>query len=147
MSTEDDMIAFVHACLDEEEQAASAATPGPWRHNPQKHHHIAGTPLFEEAVFAGPSGTDATCVAGTGETDNPQSMADAVHIVRHDPARTLRQTRAIRRILNDIQRYLSERRHEMGVWNTDRVPPLLPALATIWSDHPDYRREWGELAG
>src|SRR5687767_7508448 len=69
----DDLIAFLRARLDEDEQAARAATPGPWRHNPNKHWRKPGTSWFEEAVFAGPPGEDATCIAGTGETDDPQS--------------------------------------------------------------------------
>lgn len=63
----------VIAWLDGLDTARAAATPGPWRYNPEKVHQFGD----EESVFAGPSGNDAICVASTGPMDDPESMADA----------------------------------------------------------------------
>jgi len=139
-----DLVAFLRARLDEDEQRARLATPGPWRHDADKHHHIIGTAIFEEAVFAGPPGVAAICIAGTGETDDLQSMRDATHIARHDPARVLAEVDAKRRIIDSCSHYLS--------WQPP-VPPkqiqswalahgTLHLLALPYSSHPDYRPEW-----
>lgn len=96
------IVAFLTAQYDREQQLAEAATPGPWRYNPTKRHHIVGTSLFEEAVFAGPAGADAVCVAGTGDEDDEddeQSMRDAAFIAYWDPARVLADLTAKRELL------------------------------------------------
>ncbi|MET7795665.1 DUF6221 family protein [Streptomyces decoyicus] len=134
----DDLIAFLHARLDEGEAAARVATPGPWRHDPRKHHHIVGTALFEEAVFTGPSGDDAICVAGTGETDDAQSMRDAAHIARHDPPRVLAEIEAKRAIIDEA----------LSIWNSDADgifgfgESILRHLALPYADHPGYKEAW-----
>lgn len=95
----DDVVRQILAAIEEAEQDARAATQGPWRHTPEKHWRKPGTAWCEEAVFAGPAGADAVCVAGTGNSDDPQSMADAVHIARHDPDAVLRRCAADREIV------------------------------------------------
>lgn len=64
------------------------------------------------------------------------------HIARHDPARVLRQCEAMRAIVGDYKRYLAEERRRMNGWVTEKDSPIVLALASIWSDHPDYRVEW-----
>jgi hypothetical protein len=93
------LLVWLEERLAEAERIARAATPGPWRWNPEKHWRKPGTSWFEEAVFAGEAGASATCVAGTGETDDPQSMADAQHIALHDPAAVLALVEAHRMLL------------------------------------------------
>lgn len=145
-----DLVEFLRARLAEDEEAARAATLGPWRHDPNKHHHIVGTPLFEEAVFAGPRGADAVCVAGTGETGDQQSMRDARHIARHDPARVLRQIETTRRIIDEHQPernyvYRDDGTRACGTCGdgTFEWPCLtLRLLALPYADHRDYRQEW-----
>lgn len=87
------------AAIDERERKARAATQGPWRHNPRKHWRKPGTTQFEEAVFSGPTGAEALCIAGTGETDDPQSMADAAHIAANGPDAVLRLCQSHRDIV------------------------------------------------
>ena len=94
---------FVEAAHKQAEEIAQAATPGPWRHDPAKHWRKTGTAWFEEAVFAGPAGKDAVCVAGTGETGDPHSVADATHIALQDPAAVLRRIAAERKLLADLR--------------------------------------------
>lgn len=67
-------------------ELAAKATPGPWRYNPEKYYREPKTLRFEEAVFAGPAGMDATTIALTGETDDPQGMSDAAWIATMSPA-------------------------------------------------------------
>jgi hypothetical protein len=134
----DDLIEFLRAQLDEDERVAREATTGPWRHNPDKHWRKPGTSWFEEAVFAGPAGADATCVAGTGETDDPQSMADAEHIARWDPVRVLARVAADRRILE---------LHSSPDPSCDACGWIQPCetvrlLALPYADKEGYRPEW-----
>lgn len=148
----DELIAFLTARLDEDEQIAKVATTGPWRHNPDKHWRKPGTSWFEEAVFAGPDGKEATCVAGTGETDDPQSLADAKHIARHDPARDLADVAAKRKLIEYItspQHLCPKPQDDENYWweGGERVYRPIPcgclrALAAPYADHPDYREEW-----
>lgn len=152
-----DLVEFLNRCIDEDERIASAATPGPWRYDQGKHWRKPGTSWFEEAVFAGPDGADAICVAGTGETDDWQSMADAEHVALHDPARVLREVEAKRRLLKP---------HSTGdfpydpdgdgpgnySW-TERCDecykptpcPTVRALASAYSDRPGYDPSWAHV--
>jgi hypothetical protein len=137
----DDLVDFLRARLDEDEQAARAATSGPWRHNPNKHWRKPGTSWFEEAVFSGPDGAAATCVAGTGETDDRQSMADASHIARHDPARVLAEVDAKRDVIR-----LAERAHDYHATFLSGFAAVmedaLRKFALAYAYHPDYKPEW-----
>jgi len=145
-----DLVEWIRAQLAVDEQKATAATPGPWRHNPDKVWRKPGTSWFEEAVFAGPAGKDAITVAGTGETDDVQSMRDAEHIALHDPARVLREVEAKRKVIELYE-------YAVAAWLLDRDKPnpptvhlgekamaeaVLQALALPYSDRPGYREEW-----
>lgn len=94
-----EMIGWLGKIWDEDEGLAKKATAGPWRHDPRKHWRKPGTAWFEEAVFAGPAGKDAVCVAGTGESDDPQSIYDAAFIAQHDPEAMLARITAERALL------------------------------------------------
>lgn len=154
------LIKFLRDRLDEDERIASAATPGPWRYDQGKHWRKPGTSWFEEAVFAGPDGADAICVAGTGETDDWQSMADAEHVALHDPARALREVEANREIVSRFEQLhdrTNEAWSEYSDWIEGKPTPepgtpssqhdpairveltsVLRILATTWANHPDY---------
>jgi hypothetical protein len=146
MIVSDDIVVFIRARLDEDEQAARAATAGPWRYNPAKQwlnppelamphavHRMLGG---EEFVGSGPLNA-ANCVALTGPRDDPAAMSDAAHIARHDPARVLLGVQAKRAIL--------------GLWNApdhlyggygECYGEVVHLLASEWSTHPDYQQEW-----
>jgi hypothetical protein len=87
-----DIAAFFEARLDEEEAAASAATPGPW--HPEE-------PYLADVVTSDLLGRVADCSVGTGY--RPQSLPDAAHIALHGPDRTLREVEAKRRMLVVIE--------------------------------------------
>jgi hypothetical protein len=65
-------------------------------------------------------------IAATGPSDDPQSMADAGHIARHDPTHVRHDVEAKRKI---IERYGDGE--------------LVRLLAAGYSDRPGYRAEWG----
>lgn len=133
-------MAWLRAQLDEDEQVAREATTGPWRHNPNGHWRKPGTTWFEEAVFAGPVGADATCIAGTGQSDDPQSMADAGHIARWDPTRVLAEVDAKRRMLDWCDR-MTLVDGAGGLMARDaRVFRRL--LAQPYAERDGYREEW-----
>ena len=155
----DDLIAFLTARLDEDERFAWAATPGPWWHNPGKVWLDAAAFVAfdrskgEEFVgYDGPSPFTG-CIAATGPGDDPESMANAAHIARHDPARVLREVEAKRRMIGRHQP------HSMGNCRVCEAPhwgtqvcnhcsgqawpcPDLQDLALVYSDHPDYLEEY-----
>ena len=107
----DELIAFLEARLAEDEAAAKAATPGPWIYKPGKawfpdptipNRLRTGTKIkdipalalyaqISEDEFARARyghefvGSAEGAVATTGDTDNPEAVADAQHIARHDP--------------------------------------------------------------
>jgi hypothetical protein len=155
---DDDLLAFLRARFDDDERPARAATAGPWRHNPDKHWRKPGTSWFEEAVFSGAPGENAVCVAGTGETDDPQSMADAAFIAHHDPARVLAEVEAKRRLVKLHEPVVLRGGAGAQYFETTTVCrscepprqfpenafpcPTLRVLALPHADHPDYREEW-----
>lgn len=60
---------------------------------------------------------------------------EADHILRHQPARVLRQTAALRSVVEE-----HEGRHSCGVLESDDDDPCptLRHLAAVWDDHPDF---------
>jgi hypothetical protein len=109
MSRVDDLVAWLRGCLDEDERVARPATPGPWWHNPGKQwlgpEEFERYDLTKGEEFVGHGGPHpfTGCVAATGPADHPQSMADAEHIARHDPARVLREIEAKRRHIGQYE--------------------------------------------
>lgn len=136
----DDLVEFLRARLDEDEEAGKAATPGPWRatHRDDGTHHVFAA--SDRKVHRD----------GGYPPDWPEDVvnptADADHIARYDPARVLREVEAKRRILADYERYATERRRAMGGWYDEGASPILAVLAAVYADHPDYRPEWAPSA-
>lgn len=89
-----ELVAFLGRMLDADEQVAKAATPGPWDVNDEE---------LAEAIYTVDPDSDIAVVAGSGwggEVTVFNRPADAIHIARHDPARTLAKVAAERRILD-----------------------------------------------
>jgi hypothetical protein len=73
----------------------------------------------------------------------------AGHIVRHDPARALREVEAKRRLLAQYQAAREQahnprdsKHYELARLEQGALRDVLELLASVWSDHPDYRAEW-----
>lgn len=146
----DELIAFLRACLDEDERVARAVPVG----------EICAPPAHW-ATGADPGGEE-TWVLGTYEDINAHTPAAADHVARHDPARVLREVEAKRRILDEHQpedgscsRCGRDSREEnpgahlrgepemVDVWR----PAIWPCrttrlLAMPYDDHKNYRQEW-----
>jgi hypothetical protein len=119
-SMSDDMlIAFVRARLDDDELVAKRAGGAPWC-------HIA---LPSRLPWRPWSRWRSGVRAAGGEVVARASSLHAGHIAAHSPARIQHEVAAKRRILDEIQDgRLSEEVAEL--------------LAQSYDDHPDYRREW-----
>lgn len=128
------LIEFLSVRLVEDEAAAQVAAKehtGEWRVTVEG-DIVPDEPRGNEYVACGP--WDGGIDDGTSE-----------HIVRHDPARALREVEAKRRmlacLLPDVQRLASA--VENGHGEYERAPDdLLHLLALPYSDHPDYDEAW-----
>lgn len=136
-----DIVEFLTARLDEDEVAAKAATPGPWKtDDPLMSDHV-GSVVLKDYV--------ASCSVRSGYREN--SIQDAAHIARHDPARVLREVAARRRVME---------RHTAGWKKTgaclgcnygpqedeftediEKCPELCD-MASVYDEHPDYKQSW-----
>lgn len=149
----DDLIAFLRARLDEDEQAATAAAESNIERLSAQ-PHLAGQTWTADGglVMAGSQGlwdcegSDTLCM----------TEPCAEHIARHDPGRVLAEVDAKRRIVDlHSPREVASMDHE--TWGQtfqvcrscregDRqivAPcPTLRLLALPAADHPDYREEW-----
>ncbi len=121
---------FIAARLDEDEATARAATPGPWEWDGYDREYrsrvsqrvTTGTELGDEVGSAGDR--------------------DARHIIRHNPARVLREVTAKRALLADFTDELRDAERHQDVDMIEAYTRLLGVLAAPYSDHPDYRKEW-----
>jgi len=116
------LVEFLRARLDEDEQAARAATAGPWYVDD----------IDQELRTADVYAADGRVTSAY--TEPCCSVEDATHIARHDPARVLAEVDAKRRIL--------ERHSSCDDTSFGEPCEDLRLLALPYSDHPDYRQEW-----
>lgn len=158
----DDLIAFLRARLDEDEQIANAATPPPWvaqvgaGSNPDdgRKHTLVGR------VAVDVPGRQKWLYSGN------EHGGTAVHIANWDPARVLADVDAKRKIVDaylpsggdphpglpcinyegqDPAEYFSYdscERHIAASARLLRSDYVLRLLALPYVDHPDYREEW-----
>lgn len=146
-----DLLDFLAARLQEDEDTARAATAGPWR--------------WEHGE--GDLCNDPECPYGTligvwedGETPfhiwdvhgfdaKEGSRADADHIARHDPARVLREVAAKRAIIEEHTCPCSDDCDDCGACSGSHMADPTPApcntlklLALPYADHPAYNPKW-----
>ena len=154
------LVAFLSARAGEDEAAARAATPGPWRWGDWS--ATFGTPELERDTlerspehgpFPAPvrlRGVESDAVLRLQDSleIDPDQEASALHIALHDPARVLREVAAKRRRLEDYRQAARACRSA----RPGQGPPLLAyrdacyravlADAAIWDGHPDYEHRW-----
>lgn len=136
----DELVEFVRARLDEDEQTARRAG-GAWTDGPAANWVTAAS---SEAASE-PAHRVALVI-----TDGERA-----HIVRHDPARVLREVEAKRLLLDEHKPARPKGRPNMErhcltcttaqAWDdTAREANCLTLrlLALPYADHPDYRAEW-----
>lgn len=70
----------------------------------------------------------------------PEGPACADHAARHDPARVLREIAAKRAVLALASEALGD---DTTVPDAEFMAgEIVKALASVYSDHPDYQQEW-----
>lgn len=132
-----DLIAFLRARLDEDEQVACEAIE----------EHASSTWFYEYNGCIAEGDGDAR--SGLTELSRRGDMVGP-HIERHDPARVLAEVGAKRTLIDRVVKQIQEDEELIeGEWgaanNPDHVNAstrVLRALAAIHADHPDYREEW-----
>lgn len=126
----DDLVAFLRARLDKDEQTAQAT-------------------MWEGSGNRADWSLPASATVDTGGDEfYAGDRTVAAHIARHDPARVLRGVDAKRRAVDEyaywVDRALNPGPHPQpdqgGRFET--AATMAKALAAEWSDHPDYREEW-----
>ncbi len=141
----DDLVAFLRERIAEDEAMARAATDGPWATWEGASMHGLGDLLHPVLTPGQKPGSHAVIVTA--------SWLDAEHVSRHDPARTLREVEARRRLLNlhsptkaggdecAVCDYGVDSCGCMGM-NGGWPCATIALLALPYADHPDYREEW-----
>ncbi|MEU0991947.1 DUF6221 family protein [Streptomyces sp. NPDC005953] len=133
-----DLVSFLRARLDEDEQAALAASwddDGSRRWQAHHREQYDGRWVLNDDMDEG-----VTEVQAQAADDG----AVARHIARHDPALVLRDVEAKRKLLDE---YTEARDHEganyewIGGW-ANGLGQAVTLLALAHADHPDYRPEW-----
>jgi hypothetical protein len=112
------MLTFWRARLDEDEQAARRVASS-WRQ------------IGETGVIVASDGGRAE------ECANGNWTGIAEHIVRHDPARVLRDVKAGRKRLTELSEAITA-----GHDSYDLASVLLPYELLPYTDHPDYQEAW-----
>lgn len=137
------IIEFITARLDEDEAIAREAGSAPWTADvPQAIHVSAQAVAANKHAFR------------LGHIASVEHEECSHHIARHDPARVLRQVAALRQVVEAeiVNRIAFDgelcccdadevRAGKCEDWTPDRST-LLRALASAWTDHPDYQAEW-----
>lgn len=159
----DDLVQFLRARLDEDEQIAQAAADGLADGTSAPAWHME-EPCEGQRHWEvwGDEGAGQRLVHGKGR------RAESVHIARHDPARVLAEVDAKRQIIgmHNIPAVVSPKMAALGLregespeddrrcagCGLDQMDdpitpdvsecPILRALALPYADHPDYRDEW-----
>jgi hypothetical protein len=123
------LVEFYAARLDEDEAAAKAA---------------GGGIHCREWDAAGPGYQEGRVEDGHGDVvvydEGAPTLAQAKHIARHDPARVLREVAAKRAILGAYESQRAAQFYDPAV--VDELRDVIETLASVYSDHPDYRPKW-----
>lgn len=135
------LIAFLHARLDEDEQVAHAAAPGPWEY--QDIESVGGGRICDPEVAIANVDWDTEPVNPRIRRFRAAEQADATgeHIVRHDPQTVLADIAGRRAIVDWSERQLAE----FGSVVDPGVRVVLSGLAVRYSGHPDHSSAWSPL--
>ncbi|WP_433568129.1 DUF6221 family protein (plasmid) [Nocardia sp. CA-151230] len=118
---------FIEARLCEDEDIAAGARRGPRR--PDGWSEDYGQ---EFIVVVGVRDGVPDCVV--------RSTDESRHIARHDPDRALRQYAALRKIMR-------LNREDIADVDSGASMQITEAVASIWSDHPDFDPSWAVDGG
>lgn len=153
-----DLVAFLRARLDEDEQTARAASggtmigePGNWQPSPTGDEWEACQSDGDEELLVAlrpglprppdvMTGLWGAVFSAEPDDSDPEAWAPMPrfkHAARHDPARVLLEVEAKRLRLDEIDRAI-----KAGHDSYDLASILLPLEALPYATHPDYRPEW-----
>jgi hypothetical protein len=121
------LVEFLRARLNEREQMARAASPGPWRPNAEHDEVVA---------------VDDVTVAEGFALSGRQLRATVDHIAANDPTYVLADVAAKRAILAKLDEYAppwSDSRSQ-EIWETI-AEEVVPLLAASFKGHPDFPGE------
>lgn len=145
MTTADDLVTFLRARLDDDEEAARAATAGPW---------TTDDPTYPTRIVT-ESGIEVA--DSTGRDVTSLSYDDMGHVARHDPARVLREIDAKRRIIREYHslraaadyadrtswsEYISDQDVDRSFGRALLLERVVRMLALPHADYPDYQENW-----
>jgi hypothetical protein len=127
----EDLIDWLRRMIDEDERAARATVPGPWR--------VSGLDVHAEDLV----------VMENFDEPGPWLRALPEHIARHDPARVLREVEARRRLIDQYEAMRAGAEAAAGTILAGAAKVRLGAyemavkiMAMPYSDRPGYREEW-----
>lgn len=123
----DDLIEFLRAEIDEDEQVALAASPGPWRPNAEHDEVLA---------------VDDITVADGFALSGNQLRATVDHIASWDPARVLAEVDAKRKL---IERYQAARQRQAD--NSDKFVLLTKQRHLDQTEFTRVKTHGWELSG
>jgi hypothetical protein len=142
-----DLVDFINARLDEDEQAARAVVSSHER-EPRLVPCVAAADWSHRYDSDDYGGTEVA--DGAGHVIVPMSYESGalqrIHIARHDPARVLAEVDAKRRIIAEHQASAEfmnrpENRH-IPAGETHGLYTALKMLALPYDQHPDYQEQW-----
>lgn len=126
-----DLVEFLRARLDRDEQIARACSGAPWKATP------SGTVNTDPDDTAG----EEPAFVATAEND-----AYTEHIARHHPSRTLAEVAARRQILDDYEKqaWILDQGHRTPESEAAQAvrENVLRLLALPYATHPAYREQW-----
>ncbi len=121
---------FIEARLAEDEQIARAAAGAPW---------VAEADIPRSILVSSVAKAENKQVFGRlGYVGSAEHEEYRQHIVRHDPARVLRQCAALRELLesaNDVDALY-------GHQAEDVADNMRRTIAGMWSNHLEYQQDW-----
>lgn len=144
MAVTDDLAAFLKARLDEDEQAARAATPSQWEVARERNHWfvlVTDTEHVRGVAAGGDYDPNATYT-----NIEPLHRGDAEHIARHDPARVLRDVEAKELMVDEYEYWLAKvvagEDYPALADRFEVARGMVRLLALPWEEHPNWREEW-----
>jgi len=142
---------FIEARIAEDERIARAAAGAAW---------VAEADIPRSILVSSVAKAENKQMFGRlGYVGSAEHEEYRQHIVRHDPARVLRQCAALRRIVDAEVENLAAFDGEFGCGHSAtnirigrcregsgvlEESGVLRALAAIWSDHVDYQQDWAK---
>ncbi|SNT43269.1 hypothetical protein SAMN05443665_102959 [Actinomadura meyerae] len=143
-----DLVEFLRARLARDEQIARDCASAPWKAAPSG---TVGIDTDEPAPTAEPAAKAefAAKTEFTAKADfvaKAENDAYAEHIARHDPARTLAEVAARRRIVDDYEKnaWILGQGHSTPELEAAQAvrESVLRLLALPYATHPAYQEEW-----